>query len=440
MTARKRAEAVLGVLHETERKILRHEPIERILQFICDEVAGRFGFAVVWIGIKEPDGSISQRAVAGPARGLRPAEPLSLGRRARGQGPSGEAIRSGRPVVIETTADERFAAWTEGVRKFHLGSGLSHSARRRGDRARSSLELLGAAERLRRRDDRAPRALRRPGGARARRVRAARPDRAADRRARSGGQRGPHHGPRGPDRVGQPRVHVAHRMAAGGGHRGDAAHPEVGPRAPLFLQEALGNDPRGTGLAGRAPEPAQGRHDLHRGADHHAGPSRRTGRSATSSRSSRTSRPAGRTRNGSGISRCTTRSRTSPTATRSRSRSRARCPARAADRAVVASPARPRQLQDRQRRARPSRRRPGARRARPPHRDARPPRRRGRPVRRRRVRRAARGRRPRGRRGSRRSACGNPSTSTGSSSATAPSTSASASGWSRWTGRRTRRP
>ncbi len=42
-----------------------------------------------------------------------------------GQGPSGEAIRTGRPVVITTKADERVAAWKDGVEKFRLGSALS---------------------------------------------------------------------------------------------------------------------------------------------------------------------------------------------------------------------------------------------------------------------------------------------------------------------------
>ncbi len=125
VTARKRAEAVLGVLHETERRILRHEPIERILRFICDEVAARFEFAVVWIGIKEPDGSIGQRAVAGPAAGFVKQSRFRWDGAPEGQGPSGEAIRTGRPVVITTKADERVTAWKDGVEKFQLGSGLS---------------------------------------------------------------------------------------------------------------------------------------------------------------------------------------------------------------------------------------------------------------------------------------------------------------------------
>jgi diguanylate cyclase (GGDEF)-like protein/PAS domain S-box-containing protein len=125
VTARKRAEAVLGVLHETERKILRREPVDQILQFICDEVAGRFGFGVVWIGVKEPDGSIRQRAVAGPAAAFVRESRFRWDATPEGQGPSGSAIRSGRPVAIGTQADERVAAWKEGVRRFGLGSGLS---------------------------------------------------------------------------------------------------------------------------------------------------------------------------------------------------------------------------------------------------------------------------------------------------------------------------
>lgn len=125
VTSRKRVEAVLGVLHETERKILRHEPIERILQFICDELAGRFELPVVWIGIKEPDGSISQRAVAGPAAGFVRASRFRWDGGPEGLGPSGQAIRTGRPAAVTTSTDERVAAWKDGIERFRLGSGLS---------------------------------------------------------------------------------------------------------------------------------------------------------------------------------------------------------------------------------------------------------------------------------------------------------------------------
>src|SRR5271169_3697548 len=125
VTARKRAEAVLGVLHETERKILRHEPIERILQSICDELASRFEFAVVWLGIKEPEGLISPQAVAGPAADFVRQSRFRWDGSPEGQGPSGEAIRTGQPVVVTTKADDRVAAWKDRVETFHLGSALS---------------------------------------------------------------------------------------------------------------------------------------------------------------------------------------------------------------------------------------------------------------------------------------------------------------------------
>ncbi|MCM3876120.1 MAG: EAL domain-containing protein [Thermoanaerobaculia bacterium] len=125
VTARKRAEAILAVLHETERKILRHEPIDRILQFICDEVSSRFEFATVWIGFREPDGSISQKAVAGPSANFVRKNRFRWDDGPEGRGPSGEAIRTGRPVVISTKADGRIAAWRDGVEEFRLGSGLS---------------------------------------------------------------------------------------------------------------------------------------------------------------------------------------------------------------------------------------------------------------------------------------------------------------------------
>lgn len=125
VSARKRAEAVLAVLHETERKILRHEPIDRILQFICDEVADRFELPVVWIGSRELDGTIRQRAVAGPVAAFVRQHRFRWDDTPEGHGPSGEAIRSRQPVVIATSADERVSAWKDGVERFRLGSGLS---------------------------------------------------------------------------------------------------------------------------------------------------------------------------------------------------------------------------------------------------------------------------------------------------------------------------
>jgi diguanylate cyclase (GGDEF)-like protein/PAS domain S-box-containing protein len=125
VTARKRAESILGVLHETERKILHREPINRILQFICDEVAARFGFPTIWIGLKERNGTISQRAVAGPRATFVRTSTFRWDDGPQSLGPSGEAIRTGRPVVVETKDDERIAAWKDGVDKFELGSGVS---------------------------------------------------------------------------------------------------------------------------------------------------------------------------------------------------------------------------------------------------------------------------------------------------------------------------
>jgi diguanylate cyclase (GGDEF)-like protein/PAS domain S-box-containing protein len=79
----------------------------------------------VWIGTKEVDGSIRQRAVAGPAADFVRESRFRWDGAPEGQGPSGEAIRTGRPVVIPNPADERVATWKDGVEKFRLGSALS---------------------------------------------------------------------------------------------------------------------------------------------------------------------------------------------------------------------------------------------------------------------------------------------------------------------------
>ena len=284
--------------------------------------------------------------------------------------------------MIGRAANGKFAAFSKSGPEGPPRLGCRDPARRRGDRARSPLELFGAAGRVRRRDD--PRCS---GASRTRRRSpsstpsstsgsGSRPPRSRRRRTRSSSRtaRGGSSGSTPPSRTltGWQREEVIGET------------PRIlksGREAPLLLQEALGDDPRGQRLAGRDPEPPQGRRDLLGGADHHAGPI--GGRGDPPLRLDQAGHHGPPEERGADPASRPARPAHGPLQPpRVRGVARADGVPRPPRRAVVASPPRPRQLQDRQRRARPSRRRPGPRRARPPRRDARPPGRRGRPVRR----------------------------------------------------------
>ena len=125
VTAKKRAEEVVALLHETERSLLRRESLETILARICARVADLFAFPAVWIGLKEPDGRIEPRAVAGEAAGFVTGSTFRWDDAPEGRGPSGEAVRTGRQQLVDTLEDPRVAPGKARRRRSGLGAALA---------------------------------------------------------------------------------------------------------------------------------------------------------------------------------------------------------------------------------------------------------------------------------------------------------------------------
>ena len=125
VTAKKRDEAVVALLHETERGLLHRESLDVILARICARVSELFEFPVVWIGLKEPDGRIEPRAVAGDAAGFVQGARFRWDDAPEGRGPSGEAVRTGRPQVVDVIDDPRIAPWRTTAAAWRLGSALA---------------------------------------------------------------------------------------------------------------------------------------------------------------------------------------------------------------------------------------------------------------------------------------------------------------------------
>jgi diguanylate cyclase (GGDEF)-like protein/PAS domain S-box-containing protein len=125
VTGRKRDEQVVALLHETERGLLRRESLDTILARICTRVADLFGFPAVWIGLKEPDGRIEPRAVAGEAAGFVTMSRFRWDASPEGRGPSGEAVRTGRLQIVDALEDPRVAPWKEVAAGWKLGAAIS---------------------------------------------------------------------------------------------------------------------------------------------------------------------------------------------------------------------------------------------------------------------------------------------------------------------------
>lgn len=125
VTARKRDEEVVALLHETERSLLRRESLGTILERICSRVADLFAFPAVWIGLKEPDGRIEPRAVAGTAASFVTRSAFRWDDTPEGRGPSGEAVRTGRQQLVNEIDDPRVALWKGAATASSLGSALA---------------------------------------------------------------------------------------------------------------------------------------------------------------------------------------------------------------------------------------------------------------------------------------------------------------------------
>jgi diguanylate cyclase (GGDEF)-like protein/PAS domain S-box-containing protein len=125
VTDRKRRDLVLALLHEVDRKILRHEKRDDVLEFLCEELTRRLDFPLAWIGLKKPDGSVAPMAAGGPARRYVEEVSVRWDETPEGSGPMGRAIRSGRPVILESATAPAFTPWLGKAERYGLHSAIS---------------------------------------------------------------------------------------------------------------------------------------------------------------------------------------------------------------------------------------------------------------------------------------------------------------------------
>ncbi len=123
LTERKRAESAvmhanraLATLSAVNRNLVSATSEGELLQAICDAIVRQHGYLLAWVGYVQHDEQQSIRimAHAGEDAGYLDAMQLTWAETARGQGPSGRAVRSGTTQLCQDIAsDPRSLPWRE---------------------------------------------------------------------------------------------------------------------------------------------------------------------------------------------------------------------------------------------------------------------------------------------------------------------------------------
>jgi PAS domain S-box-containing protein len=103
ITVRKQVETTRALLREIDQRILERQPLPVILQTMCEQLSELFGYSLVWIGLRQPDGTVGMLAHAGAAQEFLREVSVRWDELPEGHGPTGTAIRTGQVQVIPVT-------------------------------------------------------------------------------------------------------------------------------------------------------------------------------------------------------------------------------------------------------------------------------------------------------------------------------------------------
>jgi PAS domain S-box-containing protein len=135
VTERKRAEEELKRLNralrtvsECNQALVRASDEHTLLESVCEILVNHGGFRMAWVGYAEHDEAQSVRmaAFAGHDEGYLASLRLTWADRERGRGPTGTAIRTGRPSIARTIqTDPGFTPWREDALRRGFASSIA---------------------------------------------------------------------------------------------------------------------------------------------------------------------------------------------------------------------------------------------------------------------------------------------------------------------------
>ncbi len=128
ITREKRLERAALLLSQCDRIIMTADSASGMQQAICDQIASTAGYRLVWIGeaLLDADKSIRILCHAGHNEGYLQHLHLSWGEGAWSNGPSGLAIKSGRPQINQNfLADRQMSPWRELAERNQLRASMA---------------------------------------------------------------------------------------------------------------------------------------------------------------------------------------------------------------------------------------------------------------------------------------------------------------------------
>ncbi|MGH7767834.1 MAG: GAF domain-containing protein, partial [Candidatus Binatia bacterium] len=101
----------LKLLVGASQKLIERDDIDSLAQDILNTVVTSFGIRLAWIGSAEPGGRVRPLYWAGDVADYLKHVEIRWDDSPLGQGPAGQAIRTGQPVVMDVATDPGFEPW-----------------------------------------------------------------------------------------------------------------------------------------------------------------------------------------------------------------------------------------------------------------------------------------------------------------------------------------
>ncbi len=109
-------------LHRIDTQILEGANLRDVLGTVCEAIV-ESGYRLCWVGQPDPEGRVRQIACAGPAAGYTEGIDVRWDKTPGGSGPTGVAVRTGKPFLVrDTFGDPFFARWRDRAVRYGLRS------------------------------------------------------------------------------------------------------------------------------------------------------------------------------------------------------------------------------------------------------------------------------------------------------------------------------